>query len=272
MSHQFLSLLPHNKYATWYRQLICSRLAEHRSKGGLIYYESHHILPRSIHPEFANAKKFPLNVVLLTAREHYIAHLLLAKMFALDKKKYYKMVHALQCFVMCYYHERIVLPSWVVSSVRKRLSKMKEGQPAHNRGKKHTTTACQKMRLNHWLKRGGTHGMKGKKHTSHSIHQMKMNRSKWEYTIISPAGEVWKTRLIQDFLQEHNLYIDTKHIATFNGIPIPPPRSNIPQSAKKSTKPGRFNITGWTISRVAVSATCEASQDVLHHHAQHAHP
>lgn len=43
-----------------------------------IYYEKHHILPRSLYKDFI---KEPANIVLLTAREHYLAHKYLAAMF-----------------------------------------------------------------------------------------------------------------------------------------------------------------------------------------------
>jgi hypothetical protein len=43
-----------------------------------IYYEKHHILPKSI---FSNWKKEEKNMVLLTAKEHFICHLLLQKIY-----------------------------------------------------------------------------------------------------------------------------------------------------------------------------------------------
>lgn len=43
-----------------------------------VYYESHHILPKSLYPEFEKSIE---NQVLLTAKEHYLAHKYLAKMF-----------------------------------------------------------------------------------------------------------------------------------------------------------------------------------------------
>lgn len=43
-----------------------------------VYYEKHHILPRSLYPDFLHTKE---NLVLLTAQEHYLAHKYLANMF-----------------------------------------------------------------------------------------------------------------------------------------------------------------------------------------------
>lgn len=62
-----------NKYTNWYKILI-SRAAD-RSKNNGIYFERHHIIPKSMGGD--NSKS---NLVLLTAKEHYIAHLLLTKM------------------------------------------------------------------------------------------------------------------------------------------------------------------------------------------------
>lgn len=53
------------------------------------YYERHHIVPRSLGGD--NSKQ---NLVLLTAKEHFICHLLLVKMFTNDQAAYSKMLHA----------------------------------------------------------------------------------------------------------------------------------------------------------------------------------
>lgn len=49
-----------------------------RKKHNGIYYESHHILPKSLFPLWAKRKS---NFVLLTAREHFFVHKLLTKIF-----------------------------------------------------------------------------------------------------------------------------------------------------------------------------------------------
>ncbi len=49
-----------------------------RRKGNGEYYESHHILPKSLFPLWKDRKS---NLVLLTAREHYFCHKLLVKIF-----------------------------------------------------------------------------------------------------------------------------------------------------------------------------------------------
>lgn len=67
-----------------------NRKKVHKNDSKFVYYESHHVLPKSIFPEF---EQCDWNKVLLTAKEHLICHQLLPKM--LDKgKPYYQMIRA----------------------------------------------------------------------------------------------------------------------------------------------------------------------------------
>jgi hypothetical protein len=70
-------------YRKVYAWIIKKALSEHRSKKNMrdidyTYYENHHILPKSLFPLFRNRK---LNLVLLTAREHFFCHQLLTKVY-----------------------------------------------------------------------------------------------------------------------------------------------------------------------------------------------
>jgi len=91
-----------NKYTNCYISLIkkASKRSEindsvqiiqntRRARKQLGYVEGHHIVPRSIRPEFSNNH---FNIVYLTAKEHFIAHLLLTKMFS--GKEQTKMIFA----------------------------------------------------------------------------------------------------------------------------------------------------------------------------------
>ena len=71
-----------NKYYKWYKQLTS---IHDRSLD--CYTEKHHIIPRSM-----GGKDTKENLVVLTAREHYIAHLLLTK--CVENKYKGKMLHA----------------------------------------------------------------------------------------------------------------------------------------------------------------------------------
>ncbi len=85
--------LENNKYFIWYRDLCNSRQKLNRTKSEC-YYEEHHIMPRSL-----GGTDDRENLVLLTPREHYIAHLLLTK-FTYGKSKV-KMNHALWRMACC---------------------------------------------------------------------------------------------------------------------------------------------------------------------------
>jgi flagellar biosynthesis GTPase FlhF len=65
-------------YQKIYNDLISKARSENRVKGKGVYYERHHIIPRCLGGEgnLASKKEHP-NLVLLTAREHFIAHKLL---------------------------------------------------------------------------------------------------------------------------------------------------------------------------------------------------
>ena len=73
-----------NKYTKWYYLIIDNAKLEFRKKKNGIYYESHHIIPKSMGG---------VEEVLLTAKEHYICHLLLCKM--VTGKDKHKMINAL---------------------------------------------------------------------------------------------------------------------------------------------------------------------------------
>ena len=134
-------------YELIYNRFINSRKL--RDIGDTIYYEKHHIIPRSLGGSNDNE-----NLIKLTAREHYFAHLLLAK-FAGPK-----MIIALSYFITGINRygggvkfnpssrkigkiieeankarSKILIGRKFSDEHRKNLSKGKKGIPAHNKGK-----------------------------------------------------------------------------------------------------------------------------------------
>lgn len=83
-----MELFKENKYTKWYFELTESRKNRVIETG--VYYEKHHIIPKSLGG--SNKKQ---NLVPLTAKEHFIAHLLLSEMCVL-KNHERKMGFALQ--------------------------------------------------------------------------------------------------------------------------------------------------------------------------------
>lgn len=73
-------------YEKIYNQLIIRSQSENREKGCDIYFEQHHIIPKCLGG--SNKKE---NLVLLTAREHYIAHKLLCEIYPDNMKLHYAM-------------------------------------------------------------------------------------------------------------------------------------------------------------------------------------
>ena len=83
-----MNLFIENKYTKWYLSIIAS--AQSRSLD--CYGEIHHIIPRSL-----GGTHDAINLVKLTAREHFICHLLLTKMLVGEHKN--KMSYALHCML-----------------------------------------------------------------------------------------------------------------------------------------------------------------------------
>lgn len=82
--HKIKELFENNKYTNWYLSIIERALASDRQKLPIghidrIYYESHHIIPEC----FGGDEE-----VLLTAKEHFLCHMLLTKMTNEYKVKY----------------------------------------------------------------------------------------------------------------------------------------------------------------------------------------
>lgn len=82
-------------YKRIYDQIIDNR--KQNSYDG--YTENHHIIPRSL-----GGNDDVDNIVSLSAREHFICHYLLAKMYPKESFEWYKMNHAfirMICNVLC---------------------------------------------------------------------------------------------------------------------------------------------------------------------------
>ena len=91
------------KYSKTYLKIIANAQQANRTKlkkdnKDYVYYESHHILPKSIFPEYEDLKAHKWNGVLLNAREHYIIHSLIWKHYKkLDiRPQVFKMAKAFQ--------------------------------------------------------------------------------------------------------------------------------------------------------------------------------
>lgn len=79
-------------YKKIYEQLINKVRSENRQHKNGIYYERHHIIPKCIGGEGKRGEwRTHSNIILLTAKEHFISHLLLCEIYPENKK----LIHAL---------------------------------------------------------------------------------------------------------------------------------------------------------------------------------
>jgi len=97
-----------NKYTKWYENLIQTRKDRTLTD---VYFEKHHIIPRSLGGKDSND-----NLIQLTAREHFIAHLLLAKMYSGEAGM--KMSHALRRMLTGHKDNRYIPNSHIYALVR----------------------------------------------------------------------------------------------------------------------------------------------------------
>lgn len=84
-----LSSKPHNShYLRRYYKFILSCKENNKKLDKWVYTENHHICPKSndLFPEYKNFNKFNWNRVKLTARQHIVAHIILAKCFGKSQK------------------------------------------------------------------------------------------------------------------------------------------------------------------------------------------
>lgn len=98
-----------NKYSKWYFAFIESR--KYRRLDCAIYVENHHILPKSL-----GGLDIKSNMINLTAKEHFFAHLLLSKMFSGSSS--YKMSAALNAMQMSSTGKRYVRNSRQYSLIK----------------------------------------------------------------------------------------------------------------------------------------------------------
>jgi hypothetical protein len=196
-------------YQRIYNQIIEKAITENRKKGTGVYYERHHIIPKCIGGN--NDKD---NLVLLTAREHYLVHKLLVEIYPDDDLLFYAF------WAMCNKQgSAIINRDYKVSSIeyervklvfiekmrnrefsedhKRKIGKASKGRthtdaskqknreshlgkPSPMTGKTHTADARQKNREAHL---GKPSGFKGKTHTAETKEKMRKAKQKIKYEI-----------------------------------------------------------------------------------------
>lgn len=187
-------------YQKHYKNLINTRKLLIRNKEYGIY-EKRHILPKSLGG--TNKKE---NLVLLTPKEHYIAHLLLAKMYIGKDKA--KMCYALLC--MCIenkLHKRNNYSAKRYENARMLLVLHCSGKNHSNYGKRASDETKKKMSLS---RIGEKNGFFGKRHSNETKNKIKKKR---KFQIISKHSEKTKMLLSEIRIGDKNPFFGKIHSA-----------------------------------------------------------
>ena len=131
------------------RAISENRYKKNRSHTDYVYYERHHIIPRCM-----GGTNDKFNLVLLTGREHFLAHQLLVKIYPAE----HKLVFALRslCGRKNKYHSRNNREyEWIKILHAEKMSLIQKGK----QGKGY------KFKKGHTLSQGNNNGMYGKNHT-----------------------------------------------------------------------------------------------------------
>ena len=130
-----------SKFSRWYDKLILKAQARTKPAG---YTECHHVIPRSF-----GGNDLPKNLVHLTAREHFVAHLLLWAM-NFPGKHGHKMLHAVSMMTKMSRHsmnDGINSRTYEKIRIAYNLATTGEGNPFY--GKTHTAESMEKMMKYH---------------------------------------------------------------------------------------------------------------------------
>jgi len=131
-----------NKYSKWYFNIIKKAQDRNWNKNNFIYLENHHIIPRSL-----NGSNDKNNLVYLTAKEHYICHILLVK--CVYKEYQSKMIFA---FMSMSNRKNLSMlrykgNSRIYSEIKNKWVEHLKKQPGPNKGKQFTDDTKMKMSL-----------------------------------------------------------------------------------------------------------------------------
>ena len=135
-----------NKYTRWYYSIISNAQSQGRKKLkptniNYIYYENHHIIPKCFGGD--NNKD---NLVLLTAKEHFIVHILLPKM-CISIRHQQQMINALhQMNRKCPNHENHYFNSNLYEHYKKKIVCTSEKREKHK-----NKVSCRDIRTGDFL-------------------------------------------------------------------------------------------------------------------------
>jgi hypothetical protein len=169
-------------YQKIYDQIINKAKSENRLKGRGMYYEKHHIMPRCL-----GGSDNKSNLVLLTAREHFICHWILTRLYPNNRG----IIHALwgMCNKMSSQNQIRYVPSSRVYEEARQLHDLSISKimSEHKKNKKRTPFSDE------WKRKIGD-GSKGRKWSEES--KMKFSQSKTRQVLDLLTGDVYESRII----------------------------------------------------------------------------
>lgn len=174
------------KYTKWYFEIVDAARTQNRRKGASQYFESHHVIPRSL-----GGTDEKDNLVLLTAREHFLAHWLLTKMVEGEFRQ--KMIFALNFMANgCKSQRTYTTKQYEVARklVSETVADRNKGT-AYHKGKTHSAATKAIM----------SERKKGINLSDN--HKAKIRKT---YSFMTPFGEILTTSNLSEFCKEHGLY------------------------------------------------------------------
>lgn len=213
------------KYQSIYNNIISNALTQNRKKYKGVYFEKHHILPKCL-----NGTNDKNNLILLTAKEHFIAHKLLTKIYPKSNGilfAYYAMVHfpskyrkkelslcsrdyeyAKECFGIACKSRKV----WnkgktglylCSKDTKKKLSIQSKGESNGMFNKKHSEDTKNKIGIKNSGDNNGIRKMM-KKDPTYLIGEN--NHRACIYEITNPDGEVFEITGLREFCRNNGLH------------------------------------------------------------------
>jgi len=222
-------------YKKIYNNLMAKAEGEERTKSSNTYYEAHHIKPKSFGGEGDCRNTKHPNIVLLTPKEHYIAHLLLVAIYPNSPAMYKALWN------MCNVKQNVRYKPSAKTYSRIRIEYIKNttGSNNHFFGKMHSD----ETKLKIGTKSKGRQTFLGKKHTEESKLKMrnsqlgKLLSSEIKYKISSSTsgGNHYNAKTI--YCTKTNIFFGSgKELSEF---------LNIPFSTIRSYLNGRVKSPNW---------------------------
>ena len=120
-------------YKLIHDKIIQKAISESRKRGDGIYYEEHHILPKCM-----GGKDMKTNLVLLTAREHFVIHKLLPTIYPEYRKELSLALHRMSFSTTSKMKRNYRIGSREFERIRKEIGEAISGKNNPFSGKKHT--------------------------------------------------------------------------------------------------------------------------------------